>query len=448
MKGKKINFKLCVLIASILLVVLLALKILMSPLFLSSKSLDVEINTKLNASENIKFTLFGKKDDVKIDDSKVVVNKLGTYPLIYTYHGKEYEVDVNVVDTIPPVFETVPFTIEAGIKFSPKNLVKNIKDATKTTVRFKNERTFTQAGEYEVGVIVTDEGGNETEKDALVNVVEDVKPPEAIDLQPLSVVVGGNLKLMQGVNINKAGTYEVSYKASDRSGNEITIKREVKVVNSVGRTNESKRKIVYLTFDDGPSSNTKKILDILKKNNIKATFFVTGLNKEYNYLIKRAEAEGHTIALHTYSHDYKKVYSSMDAYFKDLNKLEDMVKGLIGYSPKYIRFPGGSSNTVSKEYKKKIMTRLTKEVLNRGYQYYDWNCDSTDASGNNVAVSELVKNATLSREYNINILFHDTDAKDTTVKALQKIINKYKKRGYEFRGIDASSYAPHHGVNN
>ena len=94
------------------------------------------------------------------------------------------------------------------------------------------------------------------------------------------------------------------------------------------------------------------------------------------------------------------------------------------------------------------MTKLTKEVLNRGYQYYDWNCDSTDASGSEVAVGTLVKNATMCKEKNINILFHDTDAKNTTVESLSKIIKKYKKRGYVFKAIDENSYAPHHGINN
>ena len=103
-----------------------------------------------------------------------------------------------------------------------------------------------------------------------------------------------------------------------------------------------------------------------------------------------------------------------------------MVKDIIGFVPKYVRFPGGSSNTVSRKYCPGIMTVLSRELINRGYQYYDWNGDSTDASGNNVAVSKLIANATSSKANNINILFHDTAAKSTTVQALPAIIENYK----------------------
>ena len=115
--------------------------------------------------------------------------------------------------------------------------------------------------------------------------------------------------------------------------------------------------------------------------------------------------------MHTYSHDYKTVYASPEAYFDDLTKVGNMVKDIIGFVPKYVRFPGGSSNTVSRKYCPGIMTVLSRELMrSSGYQYYDWNGDSTDASGNNVAVSKLIANATASKANNINILFHDTAA--------------------------------------
>ena len=167
--------------------------------------------------------------------------------------------------------------------------------------------------------------------------------------------------------------------AKDSSGNKITVKRKVNVIKKIGSDKQSNEKVVYLTFDDGPSENTKKIMDILAKYDAKATFFVTGRNQDYNYLIKDAYNAGHTIALHTYSHEYSTVYASVDAYFDDLNKVGQMVKKEIGFVPHYIRFPGGSSNTVSRRYCQGIMSTLTKEVVEKGYQYYDWNGDSTDA---------------------------------------------------------------------
>lgn len=464
---KKIDKRVFIAFGIAIVCLIFLLKIIISPIVFANSSIDLEINNKLNSKDNIKYTFFGSKDAVVIDDSKVNINKLGTYTIIYKYHGKEYPIKVNVKDTTPPSFDTVPVTIEAGIKIKPDKLVKNIKDATNTTVRFKEDYDFRDKGEYDVGVIVADAGGNETEKNVIVKVVKDEVPPKISNLQPLDIVEGGKLSLKKGVSVeddhdpspklsvnssnvdvNKPGSYKVSYTATDRSGNTVTLQRTVNIVKPIGTTKENKKKIVYLTFDDGPSENTKKILDILDKYNVKATFFVTGNGKKYNHLIKVAHDKGHTIALHTYTHDYEKVYKSEKAYFEDLNKLENMVKGIIGYSPKYIRFPGGSSNTVSRAYKKGLMTKLTKEVLNRGYQYYDWNCDSTDASGSEVAVGTLVKNATMCKEKNINILFHDTDAKNTTVDSLPKIIKKYKKRGYIFKAIDENSYAPHHGINN
>ena len=213
-------------------------------------------------------------------------------------------------------------------------------------------------------------------------------------------------------------------------------------------TDDTTTKKVYLTFDDGPSENTGEILDILKEKNAKATFFVTGNNQEHDDMIKRAFSEGHSIGLHTYTHDYATVYASEDAYFADLQKVSDLVESITGTKSMIIRFPGGSSNTISAKYVKGLMTTLTKAVRDKGYQYFDWNCDSTDASGNNVPVEKLVSNATSCTANHVDILMHDTDAKDTTVQALPQIIDYYRSQGYTFKGLTVDSVAAHHGVNN
>ena len=250
------------------------------------------------------------------------------------------------------------------------------------------------------------------------------------------------------IDTSKEGTYEVTYSAKDSSGNKTIAKRKIEVIKKIGSEQQSNEKVVYLTFDDGPSENTKKIMDILAKYNAKATFFVTGRNQKYNYLIKDAYNAGHTIGLHTYSHDYQTVYSSVEAYFDDLNKVGQMVKNEIGFVPHYIRFPGGSSNTISRKYCQGIMSTLTKEVIEKGYQYYDWNGDSTDASRNHVAVDKLIRNGTLCHDNNVMILCHDTQAKDTTVQALPAIIEHYRNLGYTFKGIDDTTFTPHRGVYN
>lgn len=216
---------------------------------------------------------------------------------------------------------------------------------------------------------------------------------------------------------------------------------------TVGTLEQTEEKIVYLTFDDGPSGNTQKILDILDQYGCKATFFVTAEWPDYKDMIKVAYDKGHTIGLHTYSHDYPTVYASEDAYFQDLNQIGQYVKDEIGYVPCFIRFPGGSSNTVSKKYCQGIMSALSQDVIAQGYQYYDWNGDSCDGESNK-SVDQLIKNATGLHANNIIILCHDAQAKVNTVSALPSIIQYYQSQGYTFKAIDRNSFVSHHTVNN
>ena len=166
----------------------------------------------------------------------------------------------------------------------------------------------------------------------------------------------------------------------------------------------------------------------------------------YKHMIKPAYDNGHTIGKHTYSHDYAKVYASVDAYFQDLDQIGQMVQEEIGYVPCFIRFPGGSSNTVSKKYTAGIMSTLVQEVQNRGYQYYDWNGSSGDGSVR--TTEELVAQATSFDSNNIILLCHDSHGKQTTVEALPQIIDYYRSQGYTFKGLTVDSVAAHHGVNN
>lgn len=214
-----------------------------------------------------------------------------------------------------------------------------------------------------------------------------------------------------------------------------------------GTQTQSSKKIVYLTFDDGPSENTDAILSILKQNHIHATFFVSGMYPQYRHLIKKAYDEGNTIGLHTETHKYE-IYRSEQAYFDDLDQIAKIVKSEIGFVPAFVRFPGGSSNTVSRNYAQGIMGKLAAELNKRGYQYYDWNADSTDAAHSEDNVADLVQHATACRDNNIVLLCHDAPHKGTTVQALQPIIDHYRAQGYTFKGISRSSYAPHQPIAN
>ena len=211
---------------------------------------------------------------------------------------------------------------------------------------------------------------------------------------------------------------------------------------------EPSEKVCYLTFDDGPSDRTPEILDILERYEVKATFFVVGSAK-LEYLPRIAE-KGHAIGLHANSHDYSKIYKSTTAYFNDLNLLSDKVYEKIGVHPKIIRFPGGSSNKVSQKYKQGIMTRLTSQVQIKGYAYFDWNVDSTDASGKNIPQEKLVSSVLTAAEKknSICVLMHDTSSKHTTVEALTEIIVGLQKMGYCFKALDETCFGYHHTVRN
>lgn len=206
-------------------------------------------------------------------------------------------------------------------------------------------------------------------------------------------------------------------------------------------------RVVYLTFDDGPSPRTSEILDILKKYNVKATFFVTNQNSQYDYLIKRAYDEGHTIGLHTSSHNYHEIYASEDAYFADLQAIQDKVYNITGYRSTIIRFPGGSSNTVSR-FNPGIMTRLTQLVEERGFYYHDWNVDSEDAAGANEE-RQMNNVMTYSPKHEVvNLLMHDSGNKYATVNSLEAKIKYYLDNGYSIEPLTPSSPCVHHGVNN
>ncbi len=211
---------------------------------------------------------------------------------------------------------------------------------------------------------------------------------------------------------------------------------------SAAKKNDQQGKICYLTFDDGPSCNTLKILEILKKYNAKGTFFVIG-NSRTEYM-KNIVDSGNAIALHSYTHNYEKIYASQSAYFEDLEKIHTLVKEKTGVDTKMIRFPGGSSNTVSDV----SMKTLAQAVEDKGYTYYDWNCDSGDASGNNIAPEKLlahIKNDTGSQK-RLTVLMHDTEAKSTTVTALPQIIEYLKSKGYTFDVLSSKTHACHHNI--
>ena len=210
---------------------------------------------------------------------------------------------------------------------------------------------------------------------------------------------------------------------------------------SVITEDQQDKKVAYLTFDDGPSANTIKILDFLKANHIRATFFV--LEKDgYDDLYKRIVDEGHSIAIHSSTHDYAEIYQNVNSFMSDVESLSNHIKNLTGIETKVLRFPGGSNNTVSHRYGgKDIMDKIIPAVTQAGYVYYDWNVDSQDAS-KGVQDTQVIVNSVLNQaKYNDNavILMHDAAAKTTTVEALPQIVEGLKEQGFVFESLSTES---------
>ena len=188
---------------------------------------------------------------------------------------------------------------------------------------------------------------------------------------------------------------------------------------------EDIRKKIYLTFDDGPSSNTDEILDILKAYDVKATFFVVGKTDEASRkAYRRIVEEGHTLGMHSYSHSYAEIYESEKAFQSDMKKLQEYLYDMTGVWPRYYRFPGGSSNTVSGV----DMWELADWLTEQGITYYDWNVASGDAVSRELPADTLVANclAGIRNQQNCVVLMHDAANKHTTVEALPEIISEIR----------------------
>lgn len=234
--------------------------------------------------------------------------------------------------------------------------------------------------------------------------------------------------------------YTIKYTATDKSGNTAEQHREINVV----------RGQVALTFDDGPSLNiTPKVLDVLAQNNVHATFFILGYGYDKEYLVLREFTEGHTIGYHGMSHQYRDIYTSLDALMENFTSLEEDVIELTGYSSKLVRFPGGSSNTVSINYCDGIMSAAAEEVTKAGYTYFDWNVDSGDAGRADTAdeVYQNVISGIRAGHFNV-VLMHDSASKQHTLDALQRIIDFCLENDYELVALDSHSPQITHKIAN
>jgi len=399
----------------------------------------------------------------------VDTDTLGSYMICYKaqyegYVGTAYR-RVNVIDSVAPVITLIadpehftrpnqPYEEEG---YAAQDNYDG--DLTASVDRFEKDGVVTYT--------VRDSSGNETTVTRQI-VYKDVEPP-VLTLKGGNVVMlaGGNyaepgytaiddcdgditgkVTVSGNVDTFKPGQYTQTYTVSDTFGNTVSAKRSVivreRTIDKLNDPGNPTDKIIYLTFDDGPGPDTPRLLDVLKKYNVQATFFV--VNTAYIKTIQRASAEGHVIAIHTATHRFKEVYASEDAYFEDLNKMSSVITELTGQVPTLLRFPGGSSNTIS-SFNPGIMTRLAAAVQEKGYFYFDWNVDSNDAGGAKTAKQVYNKVTTgVSKRKESVVLMHDI--KSYTIDAIEQIIIWGLENGYTFMPLTEESPGCHHAINN
>ena len=207
----------------------------------------------------------------------------------------------------------------------------------------------------------------------------------------------------------------------------ISLQHQVNVL-SASLTDADDTLKVYLTFDDGPSNNTDEILDILDDYGVKATFFVVGKTDEESVArYQRIVNDGHTIGMHSYSHQYSDIYSSLDAFQTDMSKIQNLIYDSTGVESNLYRFPGGSSNKVSNT----DMTEYIQYLNSQGITYYDWNVSCGDATSQAYTADELVENVMndVVKYKTSVVLLHDADSKTQTVQALPKLIESLQSVG-------------------
>lgn len=400
-----------------------------------------------------------------------VRNEVGTYQVVYEvgflFQKATVERTVVVVDREPPVIElTEQKDTELTVPGEPfQECGYRATDNVDGDIADRVERREEQG---RVIYTVTDSSGNTATAERIIR-YEDIEPPviTLIGSEYMMLEVGetynepgytaadqidgdltGQVVVAHQIDSRKPGVYEVVYTVDDRGGNQAAAKRTVTVVSPHrDPSNNSGDKVIYLTFDDGPSQYTEKLLDILDEYNVKVTFFVTNAFPQYRNLIGEAYRRGHTIAIHTYSHDFSVIYSSKEAYYDDLNQMQEIIVQQTGEATTLFRFPGGSSNTASKKYCKGIMSLLTKSLEEDGYHYFDWDTSGADAGGTtetSVVVNTVINGCSGKRT--AVVLQHDT--KGFSVDAVAEIIEWGLQNGYAFRALDENSPTAHHRVNN
>ena len=399
-----------------------------------------------------------------IEESNVDTNNLGDYKVNYhiNYFIKKYDIVriVHVVDDIKPDIVTNIETIEKD--YCSKKVLSTLEYTAQDNYDGDiTEKIIKEEREEGVVLTVTDENGNSAVKNILYTYTE--KPKDKFTLNGSSTVyvakgskysesgttykdgcgnkVDVKVTTKGSVDTSKNGEYKLTYTANDQT---LTRKVVVYTPSSNGGGSTS-GKVIYLTFDDGPGSYTEKVLNTLKKYNVKATFFVTHQFGGYVNLIKKEYEQGHAVGVHSYTHNWN-VYKSVDAYVNDFNKMNADIEKYTGSKSKIFRFPGGSSNTISRNYAKGVVKAIASRMTSNGYQYFDWDVDSGDAAG--ASRSKIYSNVVngVKKCSKCIVLMHDIKA--NTVNELDNILKTLTSNGYKFGTLNVNSPTVHHSIAN
>lgn len=259
--------------------------------------------------------------------------------------------------------------------------------------------------------------------------------------------LSGSVTIEGGVCAYKPGEYDINYVLTNAVGDRLSVSRHVTVLPAaLPETITPDERTIYLTFDDGPGPYTDQLLDILAEYNVKVTFFVTCRDPDYEEAVGRAFSEGHSIGVHTASHNYYDIYASEEAFFADFDAAQEMIYRQTGQYTELSRFPGGSSNTVSR-FNPGIMTRLSQAVTDMGCKYFDWNVSSGDA-GETTDTNTVYQNIIDGCSQHKTSIVLQHDIKDYSVAAVEKVIIWGLENGYTFRPLDLTSPGSHHAIAN
>lgn len=457
-------------------------------LFQFNRRYTVKVEVNLVGNDHLKLSINKPFVDegikVKIDDKEIDIKNLeynvksnvdekvkGNYEIDYEiiYNANSYKVKryVEVVDDVAPY---LTINQEYATQYKCKNKSKFNLDyiAEDNYDGIITDNVKVKVDKDKVILSIRDSSNNETKKEVPLKIIDD-GGVEVIELNGKNIVYlkvgsvyedeGAVLKDGCGKNtdakvevINEVdtaipGEYAVTYQYTNERGEVIKKIRKVIVYDEKSSKyyEEIGERIVYLTFDDGPGQYTSELLDILKKYDVKVTFFVTNQFKKYVPLIKREYDEGHMVAVHTLTHKWS-IYQSVETYLKDFNDMNDIIYKYTGEKSRIFRFPGGGSNMVSRRYAKGVVKAIASKMHENGYVYFDWNVDSNDAGG---AKSDAIyKNVIegIDKHKSSVVLMHDI--KRGTIDVIEDIIKYGLENGYTFKTLTVSSPTVHHHINN